>query len=72
MPQRKWTGRNSCSRPQDIIKGVLEGIWESSKPQIITEELIVMAQNTEGNENLSREEIIQGFVANGYELPAGG
>ena len=59
-------------RPQDIIKGVLEGIWESSKPKVITEELIVMAQNTEGNESLSREEIIKGFVDNGYELPAGG
>ena len=71
-PKTKQPVLPEGTRPQDIIKGVLEGIWESSKPKVITEELIVMAQNTEGNESLSREEIIKGFVDNGYELPAGG
>jgi len=59
-------------RPQDIIKGVLDGIWESSKPQIITEELIVMAQNTPENEGMSRDAIIQGYIDEGYSLPQGG
>ncbi len=43
-----------------IIKGTLENVWQSSQPKIITEELITLAQNTPGNEELSREEIIQG------------
>ena len=54
--------------PQMIVQGTLENVWQSSQPKIITEELITLAQNTPGNEELSREEIIQGYIANGYSL----
>jgi len=54
--------------PQRIVQGTLENVWQSSQPKIITEELITLAQNTPGNEELSREEIIQGYIANGYSL----
>ena len=54
--------------PQMIVQATLENVWQSSQPKIITEELITLAQNTPGNEELSREEIIQGYIANGYSL----
>tara|TARA_R110001592_G_scaffold115944_2_gene316647 strand:- start:3832 stop:5130 length:1299 start_codon:yes stop_codon:yes gene_type:complete len=55
-----------------IIKGTLENVWQSSQPRVITEELIVMAQNTPENKGMSREKIIQGYIDEGYSLPQGG